>query len=52
MAVTSSRAVPDLLWIEGGYTLLGALLIGAIVGGAPRWVIVGDPQERGSRSGG
>ena len=52
MAVTSSRAVPDLLWIEGGYTLLGALLIGAIVGGAPRWVIVGDPQERGSSSGG
>jgi hypothetical protein len=51
-AVTSSRVVPDLLWIEGGYTLLGALLIGAIVGGAPRWVIVGDPQERGSGSGG
>ncbi len=50
MAVMSSRAAPDLLWIEGGYTLLGALLIGAIVGGAPRWVIVGDPQERGSRS--
>jgi hypothetical protein len=49
-AVTSSRAAPDLLWIEGGYTLLGALLIGAIVGGAPRWVIVGDPQERGIRS--
>ena len=46
-AVTSSRVAPDLLWIEGGYTLLGALLIGAIVGGAPRWVIVGDPQERG-----
>jgi hypothetical protein len=52
MAVTSSRAAPDLLWIEGGYTLLGALLIGAIVGGAPRWVIIGDSQERGSRSGG
>ncbi len=52
MAVTSSRAAPDLLWIEGGYTFLGALLIGAIVGGVPRWVIVGDPQERGSRSGG
>jgi hypothetical protein len=50
MAVTSSRAVPDLLWIEGGYTFLGALLIGAIVGGVPRWVIVGDPEERGIRS--
>jgi Protein of unknown function (DUF1761) len=48
--VASSRVVPELLWIEGGYTLLGALLIGAIVGGAPRWVIVGDPQERGTRS--
>lgn len=50
MAVTSSRAVPDLLWIEGGYTFLGALLIGAIVGGVPRWVIAGDPRERGIRS--
>ena len=50
MAVMSSRTAPDLLWIEGGYTLLGALLIGAIVGGVPRWVIAGDPQERGSRS--
>jgi hypothetical protein len=49
-AVASSRVAPDLLWIEGGYTLLGALLIGAIVGGAPRWVIAGDPQERGIRS--
>ena len=49
-AASSSRVAPDLLWIEGGYTLLGALLIGAIVGGAPRWVIVGDPQERGIRS--
>jgi len=51
-AVASSRVVPDLLWIEGGYTLLGALLIGAIVGGVPRWVIIADSQERGSRSGG
>jgi hypothetical protein len=47
MAVTSSRVAPGLLWIEGGYTFLGALLIGAIVGGVPRWVIVGDPEERG-----
>jgi hypothetical protein len=50
MAATSSRVAPGLLWIEGGYTFLGALLIGAIVGGVPRWVIVGDPEERGSRS--
>jgi hypothetical protein len=52
MAVTGSRMAPGLLWIEGGYTFLGALLIGAIVGGVPRWVIVGDPEERGGRSGG
>jgi len=52
MAVTSSQVAPELLWIEGGYTFLGALLIGAIVGGVPRWVIVGDPEERGIRSGG
>jgi hypothetical protein len=50
MAVTSSHVAPGLLWIEGGYTLLGALLIGAIVGGVPRWVIVGDPEERGRRA--
>ncbi|MGO9577663.1 MAG: DUF1761 domain-containing protein [Terriglobales bacterium] len=50
LMVVTSRAAPDLLWIEGGYTFLGALLIGAIVGGVPRWVIVGDPAERGSRS--
>jgi len=52
MAATSSRVAPGLLWIEGGYTFLGALLIGAIVGGVPRWVIMGDPEERGSRGGG
>jgi hypothetical protein len=50
MAVTWSRVAPGLLWIEGGYTFLGALLIGAIVGGVPRWVIVGDPEERGSKT--
>ena len=50
MAAISSRVAPGLLWIEGGYTFLGALLIGAIVGGAPRWVIVGDPEELGSKS--
>ena len=51
LAATSLPVTPELLWIEGGYTFLGALLIGAIVGGAPRWVIVGDPGERGTRSG-
>jgi hypothetical protein len=50
MAVTGSRVAPELLWIEGGYTFLGALLIGAIVGGMPRWVFLGDPQERGCRT--
>jgi len=51
MALAGSHVAPGLLWIEGGYTFLGALLIGAIVGGVPRWVIVGDPQEHGARSG-
>jgi len=50
MAVTWSHVAPELLWIEGGYTFLGALLIGAIVGGVPRWVILGDPGERDGRS--
>ena len=45
LAATSSRLVPELLWIEGGYTFLGALLIGAIVGGVPRWVIMGDRKS-------
>jgi hypothetical protein len=52
LAVTVSRVAPELLWIEGGYTFLGALLIGAIVGGVPRWVIVGDPEERCCRTAG
>jgi hypothetical protein len=47
MAATWSRLSPELLWIEGAYTFLAALLTGAIVGGAPRWVIAGDPEERG-----
>jgi hypothetical protein len=32
----------EFLWIEGGYTLLAALLIGAIVGGVPRRVFLRD----------
>jgi hypothetical protein len=52
LAVTVSRVAPELLWIEGGYTFLGALLIGAIVGGVPRWVIVGDPEELCCRTAG
>jgi len=51
MAVTWFRVAPELLWIEGGYTFLASLLMGAIVGGVPRWVIVGDEQERVIRSG-
>ncbi len=50
-AVTGTRVAPGLLWIEGGYTFLGALLVGAIVGGAPRWIILGDPEEWGAKSG-
>jgi len=50
MAATWSRMSPELLWIEGVYTFLAALLIGAIVGGVPRWIVMRDPEERGSRS--
>ncbi|MGA7293034.1 MAG: DUF1761 domain-containing protein [Terriglobales bacterium] len=50
MGLVGSHAATALIWIEGSYTLIGALLIGAIVGGAPRWVILGDPAERGVRS--
>lgn len=52
MAATWSQVSPELLWIEGGYTFLGALLIGAIVGGVPRWVFLADPEERGTTRGG
>ncbi|MGA3092304.1 MAG: DUF1761 domain-containing protein [Terriglobales bacterium] len=50
LAATWSRLSPELLWIEAAYTFLAALLIGAIVGGVPRWIIMGDPEERGTRS--
>ncbi|MGB9239984.1 MAG: hypothetical protein WCC19_14305, partial [Terriglobales bacterium] len=50
IAGTWSRLSPELLWIEGVYTFLAALLIGAIVGGVPRWIIMGDPEERASHS--
>jgi len=33
---------PDFRWIEGGYTILAAFLIGAIVGGVPRRVFLRD----------
>ncbi len=32
----------ELLWLEGGYTLLGALLAGILIGGLPRRVLVRD----------
>jgi Protein of unknown function (DUF1761) len=32
----------DFLWIEGGYTILAAVLIGVIVGGLPRRVLLAD----------
>ena len=34
----------DLLKIEGGFSLLGALLVGALVGGLPRWIFVNEPE--------
>jgi hypothetical protein len=42
IAITPSEVRSDFLWIEGGYTLLAAILIGIIVGGAPRRILVRD----------
>jgi len=43
--VASRTRIPhDLMWIEGIYTLLAALLIGAITGGLPRRVFLKDPE--------
>lgn len=44
MVATRSEISPQLLWIEGGYTFLGALLVGVIVGAVPRWVFVKDTE--------
>ena len=44
MVATRSDVAPQLLWIEGGYTFLGALLVGVIVGVVPRWVFVKDTE--------
>jgi len=38
------KTTPDFRWIEGGYTILAALLIGAIVGGIPRRVFLRDSE--------
>jgi len=35
---------PGFLWIEGGYTILGAFLVGTIIGGMPRRVFLRDSQ--------
>jgi uncharacterized protein DUF1761 len=42
LAVTRVTIPNDLLWIEGIYTFLAALLIGAIVGGVPRRIFLKD----------
>jgi hypothetical protein len=45
LMLTTRYLVPQqLIWIEGGYTLLAALLIGAIAGGLPRRVFVRDSE--------
>ncbi len=38
------QANRDLLWIEGGFTFLGSLLVGALVGGLPRRIFVRDSE--------
>jgi hypothetical protein len=44
MVATKFEATPQLVWIEGGYAFLGALLVGAIVGAVPRRVFVKDSE--------
>lgn len=44
LATTRYLVPQDLLWIEGVYTLLAALLIGAIVGGVTRRVFLKDSE--------
>jgi hypothetical protein len=44
MVATKSEVAPQLLWIEGGYSFLGALLVGVIVGTVPRRVFVKDSE--------
>jgi hypothetical protein len=36
------QANHELLWIEGGYTFVGSILVGALVGGLPRRILVKD----------
>jgi len=38
------QANHDLLWLEGGYSFLGALLVGALAGGLPRRVWIRDSE--------
>lgn len=45
LMVTTRTVFPhELLWIEGVYTLLAALLIGALAGGLPRRVFLKDSE--------
>ncbi|MBZ5653815.1 MAG: DUF1761 domain-containing protein [Acidobacteriia bacterium] len=44
MLATRSNVTPQLMWIEGGYSFLGALLVGMIVGAVPRRVFVKDSE--------
>jgi hypothetical protein len=45
LMLTARSLVPqELVWIEGGYTLLAALLIGAVTGALPRRVFLRDSE--------
>jgi len=44
MLAARSAVAPQLLWIEGGYSFVGALLVGVIVGAVPRRVFVTDSE--------
>jgi hypothetical protein len=42
MVMTRVLVPRELIWIEGGYTLLAAILVGAIVGAVPRRILLRD----------
>ena len=44
MVATRSTLPGELLWIEGPYTFLAALLMGAIIGGVPRRVFLKETE--------
>ncbi len=44
VVMSQSPMSPELIWIEGGYTFLGAVLTGLIVGGMPRRLFLRESE--------